>query len=312
MNAAVVHPYSTGRDFRAGLWRLADPRISLASIASLFLGTVVAAAEGPLHWGWLAVTVLGILAIEIAKNASGEIFDYDSGTDRLLSPADYTPFSGGKRVLVDGLLSRDQTAFIAGAGYGLGILAGMLIVMLREPRVLWLGVLGVACAWSYDAPPLKLAYRGLGETAVALCYGPLVAAGAYLVQRQALDIHVVLLAIPLGLLIAGFLWINEFPDYRADLRAGKRTLVVDLGRRLASVVFGVIIAVAFGLAALLPIAGTPVTVWAGLVAAIPAVQAARKLAREPESREAVVPAQVLMLLSFVLYALMAGLGFLAG
>jgi hypothetical protein len=44
------------------------------------------------------------------QNASGELYDHDSGTDRAVAPEDRSPFSGGKRVLADGLLTRAQTA----------------------------------------------------------------------------------------------------------------------------------------------------------------------------------------------------------
>ena len=54
-----------------GIWRIADPTITLASAAAMLLGTLWSAADGPLAWGWLALTVLGIFAIEAAKNASG-------------------------------------------------------------------------------------------------------------------------------------------------------------------------------------------------------------------------------------------------
>ena len=64
------------RCLTAELWRLADPKISLASFSSLFLGTTLAAQDGDLSVGWLAVTVAGIFALEIAKNASGEIHDF--------------------------------------------------------------------------------------------------------------------------------------------------------------------------------------------------------------------------------------------
>jgi 1,4-dihydroxy-2-naphthoate octaprenyltransferase len=66
-------------DFAAGLWRLADPKISLASMVSIFLGACAAAAVGAINYLWLALTVVGIFTIEVAKNASGEIFDFDSG-----------------------------------------------------------------------------------------------------------------------------------------------------------------------------------------------------------------------------------------
>ena len=103
--------------FWQGFWRLADPKISLASFAGLWLGACAAAADHHLSWGWLALTVIGVFCVEVAKNAAGEIVDYDSGTDLGISDGERTPFSGGKRVLVDGLLSRQQTAQIAGFFY---------------------------------------------------------------------------------------------------------------------------------------------------------------------------------------------------
>ena len=299
-------------DLGKGIWRLADPKISLASMASIFLGTCAAAAVGPLHFGWLMVTVLGIFAIEVAKNASGEIFDFDSGTDLGVAPPDRTPFSGGKRVLVDGLLTRRETAVISLAAYLIGAGAGFWIVAVREPKILWIGIIGLVCACVYHAPPLRLSYRGLGELAVAICYGPLIATGTFLVQRGQVTADILLLSIPLGLLVGAFLWINEFPDCAADKAAGKRTLVVRLGRRHASRVFALIIAVAFGWLAALLFFQTPPAASLGFVALWPAANAARHLWRNPEQTRAIVPAQVQTLLSFVLFALGTGVGLLLG
>jgi 1,4-dihydroxy-2-naphthoate polyprenyltransferase len=299
-------------DVRAGVWRLADPKITLASVASLFLGTAAAAARGPLDWGWLLATVLGIFLLEVAKNASGEVFDFDSGADVAVAPADRSPFSGGKRVLVDALLTRRQTWTVAAAAYGLGILLGLVIALAREPRVLWLGVAGAGCAWFYQAPPLKLSYRGGGELAVAACYGPLIAAGAYLVQRGDVRADVLLASLPLGLAIGAFLWISEFPDYTADRAAGKRTLVVRLGRPRASRAFAVLVGTTFGLVLLLPAFGLPPAVWCGLAGLPPAAAAARRLLREAETTARVVPAQAWTLVSFLLLAAGVGLGLLIG
>ena len=298
--------------FWAGLWRLADPKISLASMASLFLGACAAGREGPLSPLWLSLTVLGIFFLEVAKNASGELFDLDSGTDLAVAPEDRSLFSGGKRVLVDGLLTRGQTKAIAAVSYLLGILTGLAIVGGRERDVLWVGLAGVACAYFYHAPPLKLSYRGLGELAVAICYGPLICAGTYLVQRGRISSDVLLLSVPLGLLIAAFLWINEFPDYRADLGAGKRTLVVLLGRRRASRVFAWILSASTVLLALLPWAGLPPTVLFGLLGIVPGMVASRIVLHSPERSSSLIPAQALTLASFLLMALGSGLGLMLG
>lgn len=299
-------------NLRAGIWRLADPKISLASFASLFLGGAAAAAGGTLDWGWLAVTVGGIFALEVAKNASGEVYDYDSGTDLAVAAEDRSPFSGGKRVLVDGLLSRRALWVVALISYGLAIAAGLTVVLLREPRVLALGIIGVGCAFFYHAPPLRLSYRGLGEAAVALCYGPLIACGTYLVQRGGVSPMVWLPALPLGLLIGGFLLINEFPDYRADLAAGKRTLVVRLGRERASGLFALVLGAAFAGVMILPLLGVPRGVWLGAFAILPAILAATALRAAPTNTARIIPAQGRTLLAFVLYALGAGLGLLYG
>lgn len=304
-HAVAVH--DSGRILQ-GIWRVADPKITLASVASMILGASLAASDGRIAWGWLALTVLGIFFVEAAKNASGEIFDWDSGADEGVTDAERSPFSGGKRVIVDGLMTRTQTAIMAATFYVLAIAAGLAITLAREPRVLWLGMLGVGLAFFYHAPPLKLSYRGLGEIAVALAYGPVVACGTYLVQRQAISTEVVLASLPLGLAIMAFLWINEFPDARADAAAGKCTLVVRLGRPRAARAFATLVAAIFVVIALLPLAGVSPGVLGGFIGLPFAVRAARRLLRFPETPAEIVPAQAWTLLAFVLLAIGAGLG----
>ncbi|TFG51511.1 MAG: prenyltransferase [Gemmatimonadales bacterium] len=298
--------------FAQGFWRLADPKISLASAAVMLLGASAAAAAGPIAVSWLLMTVLGVFAVEVAKNASGEVFDWDSGTDLRVREEDRSPFSGGKRVLVDGLLTRGQTWVIAIGGYLVAAAVGLLIVGFREPSVLWIGLAGMALAFFYHAPPFRLAYRGLGELAVAVSYGPLVCVGTYLVQRETIPTEVVLLSLPLGVLVAAFLWINEFPDYSADALSGKRTLVVRLGRRRAALGFAWLGAISALLVASLPMAGLSPAVWLGGVAFLRYVPAARTLIASAEDTAAIIPAQAMALQSFLLYAAGASAGMLIG
>jgi 1,4-dihydroxy-2-naphthoate octaprenyltransferase len=307
--APSAEPAST-LDFRAGLWRLADPKITLASMASLFLGTCVALKDGPLSIGWLAVTVLGIFFIEVAKNASGEIFDFDSGTDLAVSDEDRSPFSGGKRVLVDGLLTRRQTWAIATGAYLLGGACGLAIVAFRRWEVVWLGVAGMALAFFYHAPPFRLSYRGFGEIAVGVTYGPLISAGTYLVQRGTIRPEILLVSIPLALMIVSFLWVCEFPDYLADREAGKRNLVVRMGRLRASRVFAVLGPASSLSVLLLPLFGLPWTVAWGALSVIPASMAAVRVLSNPEFTSQIIPAQGLTLIAFLALALGSGGGLL--
>ncbi len=164
--------------------------------------------------------------------------------------------------------------------------------------------MGIACAFFYHAGPLRLAYRGWGEAAVALCYGPLIATGTNLVQRGRISMDVVLASLPLGLLIAAFLWINQFPDYRADRAAGKRNLVVRLGRERASTGFALLVA-----AALLLGLGLP-GLRLGMLAALPLQAAVRRVLTRPRDPARLVPAQAWTLAGFLLYAIGVGLGWL--
>lgn len=304
-------PHPAG--FWQGVWRVADPKITLASVAGLTLGAAAAAREGPLAWGWLALTVLGIFAVEVAKNASGEAFDWDSGADQAVSEADRSPFSGGKRVLVDGLMSRRAILAVALVAYVLGAAIGLAIVAGREPAVLWFGVVGMALAYFYHAPPVALSYRGLGELAVGVAYGPVITAGTYLVQRGAVSPGAVALSVPLGLLVSAFLWINEFPDRKADAAAGKHTLVVRLGPARAARAYTFLLAAAF---ALLPVGvlafGLPWSTLLGLAGVPTAVLAARRLLADPETTAHIVPAQGQTLLTFLLYAAGTSAGLLLG
>jgi 1,4-dihydroxy-2-naphthoate octaprenyltransferase len=310
MNTATVLASAHRHSLRRGIWRLADPKVSLASAAAVFLGATAAARDGLISPGWLLLTMIGIFCVEVAKNASGEIYDFDSGADVMVPEKDRSPFSGGKRVLLDRLLTRRETWGVAIAGYATAIVLGLIIVVARDLDVLWLGVIGLVCAFFYHAPPVKLAYRGLGEIAVACCYGPLIAGGTYLVQRGEILGPVVPLSIALGTLIAAFLWINQLPDYSADVAAGKMNVVARIGRRTAGRVFSVLIAVPFVILALAPHLGSPPGVLLGLVGIVPGARAARIAWNSADDTPRLVGAQRATLATFLAFATGCGLGLL--
>lgn len=299
------------RRFRQGFWRLADPKISLASFAGLFTGACFAAADGVLHLGWLVLTVLGIFFVEVAKNASGELVDFDSGTDLAVAEEDRSPFSGGKRVLVEGLLTRTQCRNIAALFFAAAILVGLVIVFFRDSRVLLFGLPGIALAWYYHGGRLRLAYRGFGELAVALAYGPLVTCGTYFVQTGVLSTVLIHISIVLGLLVAAFLWINEFPDYAADRAAGKRNLVVRLGKENAVAGYVALMVAAYSWLAFTALHFVEARgVLLGFAGALPGAYSIRQLLRAGGVTLKIVPAQAACLIGFLLMALGCSLGYL--
>jgi 1,4-dihydroxy-2-naphthoate octaprenyltransferase len=299
--------------FWQGFWRLADPKISLASFAGMFMAACMAATDHSLSPLWLLLTISGIFAVEIAKNASGELVDYDSGTDLVVAAKDRTPFSGGKRVLVDSLLTRRQTFSIAMFFYAIAIIIGLLIVVFRDQRVLFLGVAGIALAWFYHSGPLRLSYRGWGELAVAISYGPLVVLGTYLVQTGTVTVPVLYVSFVLGLLVAAFLWINEFPDYSADKASGKRNLVVKIGLQRAVYVYLAMLVIGYGWLVYIVVNGdAPGGLLWGLLGVPAASFSVLGLFKYDGNNQSLIPAQAASLASFVLMAVGVGLGYAFG
>jgi 1,4-dihydroxy-2-naphthoate octaprenyltransferase len=114
--------------------------------------------------------------------------------------------------------------------------------------LLVIGLLGFVVSIGYTAPPLKLVYRGLGEIAVAVGFGPLMLLGAYVVQTSgALTWEPFVASLPIALLVMLILYVNEIPDRRGDSRAGKRTLPVRWSKPTVIAGYNVAVVAAYGI-----------------------------------------------------------------
>lgn len=204
---------------------------SSSLVASVLLGTAIAWHEGLFHWAYFVLTLLGIIFINFGQNMCNDYFDHLSGGDEI--NRELTPFSGGSRTIQEGILSPRQVLIWSLFFFSLGILIGLYLAVARGWLVLWLGIAGVFIAFFGNAPPFRLNYVGLGELATGIGSGPLIVLGSYYVQSQRATYEALWASIPVGLLGAAILWINQFPDYEADRAVGKNTLVVVLGRQRA-------------------------------------------------------------------------------
>lgn len=235
-----------GKRFWKGFWQLADPKIWIASTVPMVIGAGLAYSKlGYLDIPWLLLAFVGVYLIEIGKNAVNEFFDYISGADRFVEKHERTPFSGGKKTIIEGKLSLIETGVIAVVTLALAFFIGLFIALEREPNIFWIGMAGGLIAIAYTFPPFKLCYRGLGEIVIGIAFGPLVISGMYLMLTHTLTWDIVFVGIPVGFLIMCVIWINEYPDYEADRKAGKRNLVVRLGREKGIAVYAVLYAAAF-------------------------------------------------------------------
>jgi 1,4-dihydroxy-2-naphthoate octaprenyltransferase len=220
-----------GREVRprlAGFWlflRATRLPFLTATFVPVLLGVAVAANDGRFHLGFALLTLLGAACIHLGLNVANDVFDTMSGADAQNTTP--TQFSGGSRVIHYGLLSLRSMALISAAFYVAGIAIGLYLAVERGFWPLfWIGVIGVAISLVYTAPPFRLVHRGIGEVAVAIGFGPIVLLGSYFVQAQRLTWEAAYVSLPVAILIAAILYLNEIPDRAGDARAGKGTLPV--------------------------------------------------------------------------------------
>jgi len=200
-----------------------------AAIAPAVLGVAVAFYEGyNVQWWHAVVTLVGLVAIHGGTNLANDYFDHRTRNDWVNKTP--TPFSGGSRVIQQGAISPRAVLIYSLACFAVGSACGLYLWRVTPGNVvLWLGLAGVASGFLYTALPIAIGYRGVGELLVGLNFGPLAVLGAHYVQAGSLSPAALMASVPLGLLIAAVLYINEFPDYEADREVNKKTLVVLLG-----------------------------------------------------------------------------------
>lgn len=203
-----------------------------AVIVPSLLGTaIVWYRTGKFYWQYFLLATLAVVFINAGTNLTNDYFDHQSRSDDINREA--TPFSGGSRVIQENLISPGRIYRTSLIFFGLAALIGLYLTFARGLLVLVIGILGVLSGYFYTASPIRIGYRGWGELVAGLNCGPLVVAGAYYVQAQTLSLEALFISIPVGLLIAAVLYINEFPDHACDKVAGKNTLIVTMGRERA-------------------------------------------------------------------------------
>lgn len=216
-----------------------------ATVVPVCLGAAVAwVATGTFHVGYFVLTLLGALCLQAGTNMTNDYFDHTWGSDEINTEF-ANPFTGGSRLIQMGLVRPEVYLREGLLFFAAGSLIGVILWLTRGPWVLWLGLIGLFSGYFYTAPPLRLAGTGLGELLIGLNFGPLMVLGSYYTLTQKVSWEPVLASLPVGLLIALVVWINQFQDMRADAAVGKRHWVVRLGRRRAATVYGLLLALAY-------------------------------------------------------------------
>ncbi len=203
-----------------------------ATIAYGDLG--IAGLAGVWDWSRFWLVVLGALCAHAGTNLANDYGDHLSRNDEWNQVP--SPFNGGSRVIQAGLLAPWKIAFAAAACFAATVAIGLLLntAIGGSPfaltPLLAVGLLGCVLGAAYTLGPYRLSYRGWGELAIAIGFGPVMVLGAHYTLTAGLLpswgwAMPLLASLPIAVLVTMIVWINEFPDVPADREAGKRTLV---------------------------------------------------------------------------------------
>jgi len=216
----------------------ARPRTLPAAVAPVLVGCALAWRDGAFHAGAAALCLGFALLIQIGTNFANDYYDFIRGAD---APGRVGP----RRAVAAGLVSPATMRRAMFLTFGAAFSLGLGLIAWGGPWLLVIGVLSILSGIAYTGGPYPLAYHGWGDVFVFLFFGLVAVGGTYFTQAARLGAEVLLAGVPVGLLAANILVVNNYRDADTDARVAKRTLVVRLGRPFARAQFGLSAAVAF-------------------------------------------------------------------
>jgi 1,4-dihydroxy-2-naphthoate octaprenyltransferase len=204
-----------------GLLRVIRLPILLGGALGYGLGALLGLARGGIFNPILFIVSYAVVALgDLSTHFSNDYFDVE------LDRSAPKKIFGGSNLLVgrtDLLLPALGVAKILSLSSL--ALAGLAIALGVPPLIAPLALAANILGWLYSLPPFRLAYRGLGEAAIAVGTGFGVPATGYLTVRGSLDTGFMLFSA--ALVLYGFvLGLSlELPDMEADRVGGKMNLV---------------------------------------------------------------------------------------
>lgn len=242
-------------------WFLASrPWSFTMTFISVSVGGALAAIDGYFSWPLYLITLVAMVVFHAATNLLNDYFDVQNGVDTLdTSTAQYRPHP-----LLEGKLQPQQVRHGVILLYLFVALAGVALAATRGWIILFIGLIGAFASIAYTAPPFKYKYHALGELSVFLMWGPLMIGGAYFVQHQTLNPHVLWVSLPFGALVALVILVNNLRDMVHDHRKGVQTLPLLIGQGNGLRLYVMLIVLAYAGVSWMSVVG-PLHLWSLLV-----------------------------------------------
>jgi 1,4-dihydroxy-2-naphthoate octaprenyltransferase len=230
---------ATARPSSRRIWMMAARVRTLpAAISPVLVGTALAGYLHVFHPLRFIAALVGAIFIQVGTNLSNDYSDARRG-------ADTEDRLGPVRITAGGLVPPRQVLVATYLSFGVAVVAGAYLIAVAGWQLLLVGAASILAGVLYTGGPRPYGYEGLGELFVFLFFGIVAVVGSFFVQVRHLDWEAFALAVPVGLIAAGILMVNNIRDIETDRRARKRTLAVRLGRARARGVFAITIYAAY-------------------------------------------------------------------
>jgi len=219
-------------------WSAVRPATLAASVAPVLAGTAIAVQMGGARW-WAGVGALVVgLAMQLGVNFANDYSDFVRGAD---NPTRVGPV----RAASSGVVAPAQVRMAAIASFGVAGLAGFLLSVALDWRLLVAGAACLLAGWLYTGGPRPYGYLGLGEVFVFLFFGLVATAGTVYVETGRVNALTLLTGCSMGFLACAILVLNNLRDIQTDEAAGKRTLATRIGLERTRVLLLVLVCGAF-------------------------------------------------------------------
>jgi 1,4-dihydroxy-2-naphthoate octaprenyltransferase len=224
-----------------------------AAVAPVLVGTSLALGAGHFAAPAFLAALLGAVFIQVGTNLSNDYSDARRG-------ADADDRLGPVRVTAGGLVPPTQVLIATYVSFGLAVVFGIYLIVVAGWQLLLVGAASILAGVLYTGGPRPYGYEGLGEVFVFLFFGVVAVAGSFFVQVEHLQWEAFALSVPVGLLAAAILVVNNVRDIDSDRRAAKRTLAVKLGRQRTRAMHAGVVYLAYLLTPVTWLFG-PTTAW---------------------------------------------------
>jgi 2-carboxy-1,4-naphthoquinone phytyltransferase len=208
------------------LWLAAiKPPMYTVAIIPITVGTAVAYSQTKLVDLNILRTFLGsAIAIIAWMNISNDVFDSDTGID--INKAESIVNLTGSRNLM----------FWVGNLFLLLGITGIGSIAWDQQDIMVVAIVLLCCflGYTYQGPPFRLGYQGLGEIICTICFGPLAVSAAYYSQTQSWSIANLTASLIIGISTSLILFCSHFHQVKDDLAAGKLSPIVRMGTKMGA------------------------------------------------------------------------------